>query len=331
MNDKLPILSLIVACFNDELNLPVTHNKIVDTFTAACGYQLEIIYIDDGSLDRTWDLIEEYAHYDKRIEAIRFARNFGQQSALTAGMAYANGDVIAIMDSDLQDPPEVILEMLKKWRDGYDVVYGVRKKRKENLIKRMSYFLFYRVLSKLSNISIPKDSGDFAVIDRRVVNSINSLPERIRFLRGLRAWCGFTQIAFPYERRSREIGVSYYSFSKVIKLALDGIFNFSTKPLTFISILGVTISAISISGGVFYFLAKIFNFEILGHTANELPGYTSIIISILFLSGIQLLSLGIIGEYIGRIFDEVKNRPSYIESKHLLSNYSSMVASNNRE
>ena len=209
MNNKLPLLSIIVACFNDELNLPVTHEKIINTFTIKSGYELEIIYIDDGSLDGTWRLIEDYASNDKRIEAIRFARNFGQQSALTAGMAYAHGDVIAIMDSDLQDPPEVIVDMLKKWQEGYDVVYGVRRKRKENFIKRMSYFLFYRVLSKLSNIAIPKDSGDFAIIDRRVVDSINSLPERIRFLRGLRAWCGFTQIAFPYERRSREIGVSY--------------------------------------------------------------------------------------------------------------------------
>ena len=318
---EIPLLSVVVACFNDETVLPITHQRLLNVLGNNARFTLEIIYIDDGSADRTYDVIAGYAQADNRIEAIQFARNFGQQAAISAGLRYAHGDAVAIMDSDLQDPPEVILQMLDKWFAGYDVVYGVRQKRKETLFKRLGYDFFYRVMDKLADIPIPRDSGDFSVMDRSIVDAINALPERTRFVRGLRAWCGSSQYAFAYERQSRVAGESYYHFHKVLKLALDGFFNFSVRPLTFITLTGILTSLLSFLAMIFFFIARVFNFRLFGHAASELPGFTVIILSILFLSGVQLLALGILGEYLGRVYEEIKNRPVFLTRRHQASIY----------
>lgn len=316
-----PLLSVIVACYNDTAVLPITHARLLEVLGAMPDFDLEVIYVNDGSADNTYGMIADYARQDSRIEAVGLARNFGQQAAITAGLSYAHGDVVAIMDSDLQDPPEVILQMLDKWMEGYDVVYGVRQKRKEGLVKRAGYSLFYRVMDKLASIRIPRDSGDFSIMDRTIVNDINALPERTRFVRGLRAWCGSSQYAFPYERQARVAGESEYHFGKVLKLALDGIFNFSVRPLTFITLIGIVTAFLSFVATIFFFIARIFDLRLLGHAASELPGFTALILSVLFFSGVQLMALGILGEYIGRIFDEVKGRPVFLTRHHRPSRY----------
>lgn len=326
--DSRPLLSVIVACYNDSEVLPITHQRLLAVLGNQSTFDLEIVYIDDGSIDDTYHLLTHYAQQDNRIETIRFARNFGQQAAISAGLRHANGDVIAIMDSDLQDPPEIIVQMLEKWWEGYDVVYGVRQKRKENRLKRVLYNLFYRIMDKLANIKIPRDSGDFSIMNRNIVTVINSFPERTRFIRGLRAWSGFSQYAFPYERQARVAGDSQYNFSKVLTLALDGFFNFSVRPLRFITLTGIITASLSFFFMLFFLLVRICDITLLGHSPKELPGFTIIILSILFFSGIQLFALGILGEYIGRIFDEVKERPIFLTRDHHASRYSKVKTRN---
>lgn len=305
-------ISYIVPIFNEEDNLSQTVYRIKSSFEQNDLKNYEIIFVDDGSIDNTLKIIKNYISQGFPIKCISLTRNFGHQPALSAGLKFAKNDLIAILDGDLQDPPEVINDFLKYTKKGYDVVYGVRRKRKEIFYKVLAYKLFYQILSKLSNIEIPLDSGDFCLLTKRVLKTINLIPEENRFVRGIRSYVGFNQIGISYERNARNSGEPKYTFSKLLKLASDGIFNFSDKPLKITSAIGFLISISSLFLIFGLIIQRLFSIEIFGYSPNDVPGYTSIIISNIFISGIQLFALGIIGEYISRIFLETKRRPSYL-------------------
>ena len=306
------LLSVIVPCFNEQEVIRATNQRLIDALGNNPEFAVEIVYVNDGSFDRTEEILFDLAEGDKRVRVISLSRNFGHQPAVTAGLAHAVGDVVAILDADLQDPPEVILQMIDKWREGFDVVYGVRFKRKEGIFKRFCYASFYRLYSLLANTEVQPDSGDFALLDRRVVDLINSLPEKNRFVRGLRAWTGFRQTGLVYERAARAGGKTKYPFHKLMKLAFDGIFDFSTAPLTIIFITGLIISLTSALVALLYTIARIGDFTIFGRSPGDVPGFTTLILAILFFSGVQLISVGILGEYLGRVYQEAKMRPTYV-------------------
>ena len=313
MNNRIPTyLSVVVPCFNEQETLKLTHRRLIKALGDTPMFDLELVYVNDGSRDRTEEILFELADADSRVKVISLSRNFGHQSAITAGLNYAAGDIVAVIDADLQDPPELIISMINKWQEGFDVVYGVRSKRKEDFFKRFCYMVFYRLYRLIAQIDMPLDSGDFALLDRRVVDLLNSLPEKNRFIRGLRAWTGFRQTGLTYERDERAAGDPKYSYKNLIKLAFDGLFNFSTVPLTFIFISGLITSVLSVLATVVYIIARIGDYKIFGHSPGDVPGFTTLILAILFFSGIQLISLGIIGEYLGRLYHESKKRPSYV-------------------
>jgi glycosyltransferase involved in cell wall biosynthesis len=302
------LLSIVIPCFNEEEVISRTYDCIIGTLEIS-GFQLQLIFVNDGSKDRTRIILQRIAAADSRVKVVNLSRNFGHQAAVSAGLNYAHGDVTAIIDADLQDPPEVILEMIERWREGYDVVYGIRRQRKEVRWKRFCYALFYRLQQRIASIDAPLDAGDFSLIDRRVLTEINRLPEKNRFFRGLRAWIGFAQTGVEYERASRAAGVTKYPILKLLKLATDGIFNFSTTPLTVVFCLGMAISFLSFVALVVVIFLRISHLEILGVRASDVQGFASIIVTVLFIGGIQLICTGILGEYIGRIYQEVKARP----------------------
>lgn len=304
-------LSIVIPVFNEEAVFPELLRRITQITKTQ---ETEIIFIDDGSVDNTRSLIRSAVSTYSNIMGVFFSRNFGHQKAVRAGLIHATGDVIVVMDGDLQDPPELIPQFLTKIQAGYDVVYAVRKKRKENILKRVSYSVFYRLLHKISgDISIPQDSGDFSAMTRRVVDMIKQLDERNQFVRGIRSWVGFPQIGIEYERDQRFAGETKYSLRKLFRLAYDGIFSFSYVPLLMITWLGF-ISAF----GAFLGIITILYFRIF--TATNVPGFASTAIFILFLGGVQLISIGVIGEYIRRIYDEVKRRPHFIVSEVVTKN-----------
>jgi len=307
-----PLISVVVPCFNEQDSLPLTHGRLIDTLGSSPDLELEIIYVDDGSTDATAAILDDLMRLDSRIVVVTLTRNFGHQAAVTAGLREAGGDAVAVIDADLQDPPEVIVTMIEKWRSGYEIVFGVRAVRHEAWPKRMAYLLFYRLLRALSPVDIPLDSGDFALIDREAVDVLNALPERNRFVRGLRAWIGFRQTGVSYERPPRSAGVTKYTVFRLIKLGFDGIFSLSIKPLSMVFWLGLTSSLGAILCFFLYLLWRILGIRIFGHVPDDVPGFTTIILSLFLLSGIQLISNGLIGEYVGRIYDEAKNRPPYI-------------------
>jgi dolichol-phosphate mannosyltransferase len=301
-------VSVIVPCFNEELVLPQLFARLKAAGeTWGMGY--EVICVDDGSRDRTWELLAAQQKRDPRWRGLSLARNFGHQTAVSAGLYHASGDAVVVIDADLQDPPEELGRFLEKWREGYDVVYAIRQKRKEGLLKRLCYWSFYRLMARLVPFEIPLDSGDFCVLDRRVVEVLKRMPERNRFVRGMRAWAGFRQTGIAYERQQRAAGTTKYSARKLLRLAMDGIFSFSTAPLTLVAYLGLLISTASAIGVLFTLLQRIFAswFQKVG--LAPVPGFATIVIAILFLGGVQLLCIGILGEYIGRIYEEVKRRP----------------------
>jgi polyisoprenyl-phosphate glycosyltransferase len=271
-----------------------------------------LVLVDDGSTDGSAQLLERLAAEDPCVRPVHLSRNFGHQAAVTAGLEAARGDAAVTIDADLQDPPEVILRLVEKWREGYDVVNAVREKRKEGLAKRFAYTLFYKVYRRLAAMDVPLDSGDFALMDRRVVDVMNALPEKNRFVRGLRSWSGFRQTGVAYERASRAAGETKYSFRKLLRLAFDGIVNFSTAPLSFIFGLGIATATIAMCAAAGYLVARIFEIPIFGYTPGEAPGFTTLILTILFFSGVQLMSIGILGEYLGRIYQEIKMRPTFV-------------------
>ncbi len=305
-------LSVVVPCFNEQEVVGLTHQRLLAALGGVPELSLEIVYVDDGSSDDTPAILARLSEGDDRVVVVTLTRNFGHQAAVTAGLKHAAGDAVVVIDADLQDPPEVIPAMLEKWRAGYEVVYGVRAKRREAWAKRASYATFYRVLRWLAHVEVPLDSGDFALLDRQAVDMLNSLPERVRFVRGLRAWIGLRQIGLSYQRPLRPAGRSKYSTFRLVKLGLDGIFSMSSKPLTLISLLGIAASACSVLGFVLYLAWRLSGVEVLGVSPKDVPGFTSIILLLLLLSGIQLISIGIIGEYIARIYDETKERPTYL-------------------
>jgi len=305
------MISIVVPCFNEAAVLPLLFDRIVDA-AAALGDSWEVILVDDGSKDKTWQLIAERCDSDSRFRGIRFARNFGHQTAVSAGMAAAGGDYVAVLDADLQDPPELLRPMLDKMQEGYDVVYGVRRNRKEGLCLRAAYFLFYRILSWSSQISIPLDAGDFCLMSRRVVDAIGSMPERERFIRGLRAWTGFRQAGMEYERSSRAAGESKYNIRKLLRLGMDGIFSFSTTPLRLSSYLGIATAGFAAMAALFTLVQRLFSVQFAQIGLGPVPGYATTVIGVFFMGGVQLVCLGILGEYLGRIYAEVKARPYWV-------------------
>jgi len=313
----LKTVSIVIPCFNESEVIATTHGELDRCLGASENFTFEFIFVDDGSRDRTVAILRDIRKRDSRVRLVRFSRNFGHQAAVSAGIDHALGDAVAIMDADLQDPPEVLLGMLEKWREGFEVVYGVRRKRKEGIFKRVCYRLFYRIWKWMAEIDVPADSGDFCVMDRQVAEVLRDLPENGRFLRGLRAWAGFCQYGFTYERAARHAGEPKYSFVRLVRLAASGIFNFSDVPLRFISLAGLVTSAGAIVGAVLLLLQRLFEIRIFGYAPQDMPGYTSVFLALQFFSGVQLLSLGIIGEYVARMYGEVKRRPAYVVAERL--------------
>ncbi|MGD8213280.1 MAG: glycosyltransferase family 2 protein [Desulfobacterales bacterium] len=331
MSNRIPtLLSVVVPCFNEQEVLELTHRRLIEALGDSISFDLEIVYVNDGSRDRTEEILFDLAEAESRVKVISLSRNFGHQPAITAGLDYAAGNIVAVIDADLQDPPELIVSMVTKWREGFDVVYGVRTKRKEGLLKRLSYNVFYRLYRYFARVEIPLDSGDFALLDRRVVDLLNSLPERNRFIRGLRAWTGFRQAGLVYERGARAAGDAKYNFRKLFKLAFDGIFNFSTAPLTIIFITGLITSLMSVLATLVYLIARIGDYKIFGYSPGDARGFTTLILAILFFSGIQLISLGIIGEYLGRLYQESKMRPIYVVKEVRGEKYAASIQAQNR-
>ncbi|WP_139995378.1 glycosyltransferase family 2 protein [Paenibacillus paridis] len=297
--------SVIVPMYNEEEVIEHTYERLKLVMDSA-DEPYELIFVNDGSKDRTVELISMICDFDPNVRLVNFSRNFGHQIAISAGMDYAKGDAIVVIDADLQDPPEVILDMIAKWKEGYEVVYGKRLKRKgETVFKKLTAKLFYRTLRSLTNVDIPVDTGDFRLIDRKVCDVLRGLKEKNRFVRGLVSWIGFRQTMVEYEREERFAGETKYPLKKMIAFAIDGITSFSYKPLKIATYIGFTLSMTSF----LYLLVVIFQKLFTGST---IAGWASIVAMNLLFNGIILILLGIIGEYIGRIYDESKNRPLYI-------------------
>ncbi len=307
----MPKISVIVPCFNEEAVLPKLFAQL-GSAAATWNADYEIICVDDGSRDRTWELLKVQNQKDSRWRCLSFARNFGHQTAVSAGLHFATGDATVIIDADLQDPPAEILRLLEKWREGFEVVFATRKKRKDPLAKKILAWGFYRLLQKMTPLPMARDAGDFCLLDKRVVAVLNALPERSRYLRGLRTWCGFRQTSVEFDRADRAAGVPQYTFKKSFKLAMDGLFSFSAAPLRMATYLGLWVSAFAFFGVVFTLAQKIFAAQFAKIGLAPGAGFPTIVISVLFLGGIQLICLGILGEYIGRIYEEVKGRPLWI-------------------
>jgi len=306
-----PYLSVVVPCFNEAAVLPHLQARL-EQVLGSLNLCWEVILVDDGSSDETFRQITAVHQENPRFKSISLSRNFGHQAAITAGLQFAAGEVIAVMDADLQDPPEILPRCFDLIRDGSDIVYAVRRKRKENVLKRAAYRTFYRILRSTAEVEIPLDAGDFCVMSRRVAENLREMPERNVFVRGLRAWVGFRQTALEYEREARAAGETKYSLGKLCRLAADGVFSFSTAPLRLATYFGFFALGVSILAVLFVFFWRIAGFEFMGHTAKELPGWSAVVAAVLFFSGVQLLMLGLIGEYIGRIYGEVKQRPRWV-------------------
>jgi glycosyltransferase involved in cell wall biosynthesis len=307
------LLSVVVPCFNEQEVIEQTYSELVRNLGYLAGIALQFVVIDDGSKDHTTEILNDLRTKDKRIKLVRFSRNFGHQAAIAAGLAHADGDIVAVIDADLQDPPQVIVQMIDKWREGFDVIYGIRRGRKEYWLKRFAYLSFYRIFRSISSsIDAPLDAGDFCLMDRRVVDVLIALPERNQFLRGLRSWVGFKQTGLVYERAVRPAGESKYSLTKLFRLALDGIFNFSTLPLEWVFFVGMAMAGITFLGLLGIVLQRVFNLPVFGVHPSEIPGFALTVLTILFIGGVQMTCIGILGEYIARIYEEVKHRPRYI-------------------
>ncbi len=297
--------SIVVPLYNEEAMLPLLYQRLQGVLAQLAGTS-EVILVNDGSRDRTLDLLRELHHQDPRICYLSLARNFGHQIAVTAGLQYARGQAVIVMDADLQDPPELIPAMVAQWQAGFQVVYARRtQRRQENWFKRLMAYGFYRVLHQLADVEIPADTGDFCLMDRAVVTVLNAMPERGRYLRGLRAWVGFRQTSIPFQRDPRAAGTVKYTFRKSLSLAIDGLVSFSRLPLRLATYLGLlsALMALIMAILVFYWRWFVPN--------SPLTGFAAIAIAIFFLGAVQLVSIGILGEYIGRIYDEVKGRPLY--------------------
>jgi polyisoprenyl-phosphate glycosyltransferase len=302
------LVSYIFPIYNESGNIDLLYKTMSGLLKKHPEYHYEIVFVNDGSRDDSLERLIALQQKDDRISVINFSRNFGHQLAVTAGLDYASGDAVIIMDSDMQDPPRVSFELLEKWEQGYEVVYAQRRSRKDGFFKKLTAKWFYITLQKLADISIPRDTGDFRLLDRKVVDELNKFRERDRFLRGMVSYIGFKQIGVLFDRDERHAGVTGYPLKKMIKFAIDGILGFSTVPLQLISQIGAFISAISFLGIIYAVIMRIVRPEV------TVPGWTFLVIAILFIGGIQLIMLGILGSYIGRIYSESQRRPLYIVS-----------------
>lgn len=305
-------ISVVIPMYYEEEVANECYNRVVKVLKGINNYTYEIIFVNDGSKDKTMEILESISEKDINVKIISFSRNFGHQAAVTAGIKYVTGDAVVIIDADLQDPPELIPEMLRLWEQGNEVIYGKRKVRNgESKFKLLTAKMFYKTLNALSDVDIPKDTGDFRLVDRKVIDVVNSMPEHNKFLRGLFSWVGFKQTAYEYERKERFAGKTKYPLKKMLKLASDGIISFSTKPLKIVGGLGIISIIISLAILIYSLVSYIFELN------NLVPGWTSIMVAITLFSGVQLLSIWIMSEYIARIYDETKNRPQYIIDKKI--------------
>jgi dolichol-phosphate mannosyltransferase len=306
------MISIIIPVYNEQENIELLFNRLISS-SKLWNDSFELLFVDDGSSDNSYSLLKEIADRQDNVKIIKLSRNFGHQAAISAGIKLAKGDAAIIMDADLQDPPELLTKFIEEWKNGTEVVYAVRKNRKENIFKKIGYMSFYWILQKIvSDINIPIDAGDFCLMDRKVIDVLNSMTEENRFVRGLRAYAGYNQKGIEYDRPNRASGSPKYTFSKLIRLAIDGILDFSIIPLRIATFLGAFISITSFIIGLFFIIHRILNFKVFGYSPTDTPGLASLAVGIFFLGGVIMFMLGIIGEYIGKIYMEVKNRPSYI-------------------
>ncbi len=300
-----PKYSFIIPVYNEEETLPELYRRVKVVMDRLDG-PVEVILIDDGSRDSSLQMIRELHRQDQQVCYLSFARNFGHQNAVTAGLHFARGQVVVVLDADLQDPPELIPDLIEKWRQGYQVVYAQRTQRhQESWFKRFTAYTFYRILKSLADVNIPTDTGDFCLMDRQVVDILNAMPERIRYVRGLRAWVGFRQTAVQFERDPRFAGVVKYTFPKTFRLAINGLIAFSRVPLQVATYLGLFAAGVALLMVVLVLYWRLFE------ASSRLIGFAAIAVAVLFLGAVQLVCIGILGEYIGRIYEEVKGRPLY--------------------
>lgn len=308
VREKMPTFSVIVPVFNEKDCLREMYQRMVTTLDST-GEPWELVLVDDGSRDGSTDIIRDLAEKDARVRPVIFARNFGHQIAVTAGLDYSRGKAVVIIDADLQDPPEVILDLIAKWREGYEVVYAVRAEREgETWFKTFTASMFYRLIYQITEVKIPLDTGDFRLMDRKVVDVMNRMRERHRFLRGMSAWVGFRQIGVNYKRAARYAGETKYPLKKMLKLALNAITSFSYFPLQMATYVGFVAAGVSILAIPVVIIERLTGYQ-------AFLGQATTLIAVLFLGGVQLISLGILGEYLGRVYDEVKGRPLYIVSE----------------
>jgi len=326
MNFLAPELSIVIPCYNEALNLGTLFDRLRSSLDPL-NLSYEIICINDGSRDDTLIGLIEYHRQDDRIKVINLSRNFGKEVALTAGLDHSQGRAVIPIDADLQDPPELIADLIQKWKEGYDVVYATRRSRRgESWLKKWTAYRFYDLMSRLSPIAIPANTGDFRLMDRRVIDALKLMPERTRFMKGLFAWVGFRQTSILFDRPERYRGKTTWNYWKLWNFALEGITSFSSFPLKIWGYIGIFFSSLSFASGTFLILRTL----IFG---VDVPGYASLMVTVLFLGGIQLMSLGILGEYISRVYEEVKGRPLYLVSDRYGFDSSQSVQStlNNRE
>ncbi len=306
-NASPPVISIVAPVYNEEAILHELYRRMAETLDAI-GETWELVLVNDGSYDRSFEIMCELHEQDARVHVVNFSRNFGHQIAITAGADYAQGEAVVVIDADLQDPPSLIGEMVQKWREGYEVIYAVRAQRKgETRFKLWTASLFYHLINRITGVDIPRDAGDFRLMDRKVVDAMRRMREHHRFMRGLSVWVGFKQIGVEYIREERYAGETKYPFSKMLRFALDGITSFSYLPLQLATYLGFFIAGLSVLGILFTVILRLSG-------SQAFYGQASTLVIVLFLGGIQLISLGIIGEYLGRIYEEVKQRPLYIVS-----------------
>jgi glycosyltransferase involved in cell wall biosynthesis len=298
-------LSVAIPIHNEETVLPELLRRLRCVLDGLAGGPHEIVFVDDGSTDRTFEILQQAALQDTRIVVVSLSRNFGHQAAITAALDHAVGEAVVVMDGDLQDVPEVIPKFVEKYQQGYDVVYAQRVRRKEPWPLRLCYFVFYRMMARLSDVHLPLDSGDFGLMSRRVINQVRRMPEHHRYLRGIRSWVGFRQVGVAVERAARHSGKSKYSLIRLVKLATDGVFAFSIVPIRAAALVGTFVMFVSILYVAYAVYAKVF-------LQRSPQGFTALLVAVTFLSGIVLFFLGIIGEYVGRIYEETKGRPQYI-------------------
>jgi glycosyltransferase involved in cell wall biosynthesis len=306
----IPTISVVLPVYNERENLDSLVTRLVPILEKIAGGSFEILFVDDGSRDGSAQILDSFYIPDRRLKTIHFSRNFGHQAALQAGLDEATGKAVILMDADLQDPPELLDKLIEKWREGYDVVYAVRRARKEGLLKRTAYALFYRTMRIVAQIDVPLDVGDFCLLDRRVVDVLVSMRERNRFLRGLRSWVGFKQVGVDYERAARHAGVPKYTLGKLTSLALSGYIGFSALPLRAAAWLGFLTACIGFAMALWALITKLMNIP-------SPRGWASTLAIMLFLGGVQLLVLGVIGEYLNRMYDEVRRRPLYVVSSRV--------------